>query len=219
VNLLFITFMLPETRIVPKERAKSFTFLKGIYNVAAAFNDVDARPVYLSSFLYMSGFSFLTSFMGVLLVTKFGFDESGVGTFFGAVGAWVVVTQLFLLRLLTSHYSERQILRYALLVVAGGMAAYPFLTAGPQVFLVMPFVAVPQGLAMANLQSLVSKSVSAEKQGAALGINGSLLAFAQGAIPLIAGVGSGLVGIAGPFIVGSLFVIAAWATLFIFQKR
>jgi hypothetical protein len=83
----------------------------------------------------------------------------------------------------------------------------------------IPLLAIPQGLSMANTSALVSKSVSAEKQGAALGINGSLMAFSQGTIPLLAGVGTGIVGISLPFVLGSLFVFSAWLTLFVFMKR
>ena len=219
VNLLFITLMLPETRRITQAKEHSFSLLKGIHNIRAAFMDVDARQVYTASFLYTAGFSFLVSFMGVLLVTRFSFNEAGVGTFFGVVGAWIVVTQLFLLRLLTSHYSERRILRYSMLVIATAMAVFPFLPNPMWLYIVMPFIAVPQALSMANLQALVSKSVSADKQGAALGINSSLLAFSQGVVPLVAGFGSGLIGIAAPFIAGSLFIIAGWSALFIFLKR
>ncbi len=218
INLLFITLMLPETNKNPRA-SQGFTVFKGVRNIQAAMRDVDARPVYLTTFLYMCGFTFMTSFMGVFLVNRFGFDAVAVGTFFGAVGGWVVFAQLFLLRLLTSRYTERQILRYSLLTMGTTMLLYPLLPSAPWVFIVMPFIAVPQGISMANLTSLVSKSVSSERQGAALGINGSLLAFSQGLIPLIAGIGSGFVGISAPFIAGGLLIFSAWSVLFIFSKR
>lgn len=219
INLMFITLMFPETRKVTHEQAHSFTVLKGIYNVRSALQDVDARPVYTASFLYMAGFSFMTSFMGVLLVNRFNFTESDIGTYFGAVGAWVVFTQLVVLRILSKHYKEKNILRYSMLIIATAQFVYPFLPTPTSLYIIMPFIAVPQGLSMVNLQSLVSKSVSPQKQGAALGINGSLLAFATGVIPLIAGFGSGLIGITTPFIAGALFIIAGWSALFVFPKR
>ena len=72
---------------------------------------------------------------------------------------------------------------------------------------------------MASMSSLVSRSVSAAKQGAALGINGSLLALSQGIIPLFAGAASGVVGITAPFVVGAIFVVGAWAVLFVIPRR
>ena len=219
LNLLFISFFLPETRRVAAEARRKFTLLRGVHNIIAAFTDHDARPVYLSSFLYMAGFSFVVSFMGVMLVSRFGFSEAQIGTFFGVVGGWIIFTQLIILRILASKYNEKQILRFSMLTVAASMLAYPFAPSAALLYTIMPFMAIPQGLSMANLNSLVSKSVSADKQGAALGINGSLLAFSQGVVPLFAGVASAAFGVAVPFIFGALFVFGAWANLFFFSRR
>ena len=82
-------------------------------------------------------------------------------------------------------------------------------------YILTPLIAIPQGLSIANMSALVSKSVSSEKQGAALGINGSLIALAQGVIPIVAVVGSGLIGVKAPFIAGGLLIIAAWSVLFL----
>lgn len=218
INLLFVAYMLPETRQVSAEVRHRFSLLKGIRNLRAAFNDVDARPVYLTVLLYMSGFAFMTSFTGVLLVQRFGVSEAAVGTYFGAIGAWMVFTQLVLLRLIAPRFNERSILRVTFIAIAAVLAAYPFLPSLLAFYFIMPFIAIPVGFTMANLQSLVSKSVSVDRQGAALGISGSLQAFAQGAIPLIAGVASGVIGIAAPFIAGSILVLSAWFVLFNARK-
>lgn len=217
-NVMFITLFLPETR-KEKGPSRSFTILKGLHNIRAAFLDVDARPVYLASFLYMSGFAFYTSFVGILLVYRFAFSESGVGTFFGVAGAWIVITQLFIIRILSKKYNERSILRYSLLLLALSIAAYPFVPTVALLYAIIPFLAIPQGLSMLNMSALISKGVSAEKQGAALGINGSLMALSQGVIPVVAGAASSLVGVQIPFVVGSMFVVIAWSVLFVFRRR
>ncbi|HRH24547.1 MAG TPA: MFS transporter [Candidatus Paceibacterota bacterium] len=213
VNLIFISLFLPETNHNRKAE-HNFHIFKGIQNIKAAFDDKDARPVYLSSFLYLSGFSFFTSFVGILLVSNFGQDEAGVGTYFGIVGACIVVTQLFILRFLTKHYKERQILRYTMLAAAFILFLHPFAPNALWLFALIPFFAVPQALTMANMTALVSKSVSPQKQGAALGINSSLIALAQGVVPLIAGGGAGIIGVHAPFVAAALFMIGAWWILF-----
>lgn len=219
VNVLFVSFLLPETRKVSSDALRRFTWLKGLHNIRAAFDDRDARPVYLASLLYQAGFTFLTAFMGVLLVANFGFNEAGIGTFFAVVGVWIVVTQAFILRVLTKLYSERTILRVALLALAVGTIVYPFLPSALLIYVLIPFIAIPQGLSMANMQALISKSVSSEKQGAALGINGSLMAFSQGVIPLIAGIGSGVLGVQLPFVVGGILIASAWYVLFGYSQH
>lgn len=213
VNMLFITLFLPETNN-KRTAAKKFQITKGIRNIKAAFEDRDARPVYLANFLYMSGFAFFTSFSGILLVSRFGLDAAGIGTFFGFVGVCIVITQLFILRVVTKKYPERAIIRVSVPIVACAMLLYAFLPSLLLVYALLPFIAVSQGLTIANMTALISKSVSAEKQGAALGINGSLQAFSQGAIPLLAGISSGFIGVAAPFIAASFCMACAWYVLF-----
>jgi hypothetical protein len=86
-------------------------------------------------------------------------------------------------------------------------------------YLIAPFVAIPQGLSIANMSALISKSVSAEKQGVAFGINGSLTALSGGIIPILAGVGSGTIGLNAPFVVGGMCVLWAWSILFFSKQR
>jgi DHA1 family tetracycline resistance protein-like MFS transporter len=218
VNVAFISLMLHETR-VRSEIVKKFTIFKGFQNIVTAFRDVDARPVYLANMLYMCGFAFFTSFVGILLVNQFSFTEVSVGTFFGAVGFWIIFTQLFVVRIITKNYSERRILSYAIPMVAVTLAAYPFMPSTAFIYLLIPFMAIPQGLTMANMTALISKSVSSEKQGAALGINGSIMALSQGIIPIIAGIGTGIFGLTVPFICGGLLALSAWYVLFVAYKR
>ncbi len=217
-NVVFISLFLPETHH-NRSAAAHFHIFKGIQNIVVAFRDKQANALYFASFLYMSGFAFFTTFSGILSVQKFGFTSAMLGTYFGAVGVWIVITQVFILRTLTKKYSERTILRTTLLILASSIAIYPFLPTVVWLYLLIPFLAVPQGLSIANIGALISKSVSPEKQGAALGINGSLIALSQGIIPIIAGIGSGLVGLQAPFVVGGFCVLFAWSILFFFKRK
>lgn len=217
INLIFISLFLPETH-TDRKAVKQFHIWKGVQNIRSAWRDKDARPVYLASFFQIAGFTFFTSFIGILLVARFGLSEAAIGTFFGAVGFWIIITQLFILRIITKKYNERQILRFTMLIVAFAILLYPFVPSLIWVYCLIPLLAIPNGLTMANITALVSKSVSADKQGAALGINGSLMALAQGSIPLLAGIGSGFLGVAAPFLAGSCLIGYAWSILFL-KKR
>jgi MFS transporter, DHA1 family, tetracycline resistance protein len=218
LNVVFVSLFLRETHHARAE-AKAFTLWRGIINIRAALSDHDARPLYLASFLYLCGFAFFTSFVGILLVNTYGYSEAEVGTFFAIVGVCIMITQLFILRVLTKVYSERQILRYSILCAALIVALYPFAPTPALVYVFIPLLAVPQGLTMANLPALISKGVSAGKQGAALGINSSLMALASGVIPLVAGVSTGLVGLAASFVGGGLLMVVSWAVLFAFPRH
>ena len=214
LNLLSLAFFMPETHKVSKEEQHHFHPLKGIRNIQAAFNDKDARPVYLTSFFYMCGFAFMTSFFGIMVVNRFGLSEGEVGTFFSVIGVWIVLTQLVILRFVTKLFSEMQILKYSLLLVALALVAQPFMPTVALLYAIIPLFAIPHGLSIANITALVSKGVGPGKQGAALGINSSLIAFSQGVVPIVAGFATGIVGITAPFIAGGVLIFCAWIVLF-----
>lgn len=216
INFISCMIFLPETHknLVAEH---NFHFLKGVHNIQAAFQDKEALPLYMASFLYTAGFAFLITFSGVLLVSQFGLSAGDVGTFYGVTGVFIVITQLFILRILSKKFSERTVLRVSLLTLAAAIGIYPFMGNLALAYTVLPFIAVSQGLTIANMGALISKSVSPQKQGAALGINGSLMAVGQGVIPLIGGIGSGILSIKAPFVAGALLIISAWFVLF--RKR
>jgi len=219
LNLLFVALFLPETHKVAQVVQHRFHPLQGIKNIYAAFADKDARPVFTTSFLYMCGFAAMTSFFGVLLVNRYGLTEAEVGTFYSVIGGWVVFTQLVVLRFFANHYSERAILRVSLLFVAVAVVVQPFSGSLLVLYALTPLFSIPHGLSIANITSLVSKSAGAGKQGAALGINGSLIAFAQGVIPILVGLVTGWIGITAPFLAGGVFIIGAWLVLFLPKEK
>jgi DHA1 family tetracycline resistance protein-like MFS transporter len=213
LNVLFISTFLPETRKIEKKIVAKFNIFKGLRNIRAAFKDVDAAPVYWVSFLYMSGFAFFTTFISILLTVQYNFTENGVGIYFALVGLCIVLTQVFILGFLSKYFSEKRLMLYSIPIVAVSILLYPFFSNAVSAYILIPIMAIPQGLTFASLAALVSKSVSADKQGAALGINGSLGALAQGLIPLIAGIGTGVIGLTAPFVVGSVVALGAWFIL------
>lgn len=214
INLIYCIMLLPETH-KNRAAATSIHILKGIRNLQKAYLDKSTRFIYLSSFLYMSGFTFLTSFSGIFLVERFSYDAAAIGTYFAVIGLFVIITQAGILPVLSKKYGEIVILRFSLFILALSVGIFPFMPNTISNFILVPFIAVPQGLAMANLSALISKKVSAQKQGAALGINGSLIAFSSGTIPLLAGFGSGYWGLKSPFIAGMILILAAWILLLI----
>jgi DHA1 family tetracycline resistance protein-like MFS transporter len=213
INTLFISLFLPETRKVEPREISKFNIFKGISNIKTAAKDVEAGPIYLTSFLYMSGFSFFTSFSSILFTLQYGFSERDIGIYFALLGVCIAITQIFILRIVTKIYHEKQIMMVAYPIVAGCFFIYPFIGNPLFLYFLIPIYAIPQGLAFANISSLISKSVSADKQGAALGINGSLMALAQGVIPIIAGIGTGFLGLKLPFITAAVFIMSAWLVL------
>lgn len=208
INLISVTLLLPETHVV-RTVVKKFSLGKAFHNIKIAYMDVDTRPLYTVSFLQMLGFGIYTSFSSVFLTYRLGFSEAQTGTFFAAVGICMVLSQLFVVRYASAHYTERHILRFALPLLAVVLFAQMAIYSVIVLYLLIPFTAIAVGLISTNIPALISKGVSGARQGAALGINGSLQALSQGIAPLLA---SGVAALtAVPFIyavAGGLVVLA-----------
>lgn len=214
LNVLSLTLFLRETNTHPTAQ-RTFAPTKGIRNIQAALTDRAARRVYLTSFLYLFGFSVFTAFYGIFLVHQFGLNEGQVGTSFAVVGLCIVFTQFVILPALARRYAERILLRSTIVLAGASIGLSSFMPQALLFLAFIPLIAVPHALSLANLPALVSKSVSAERQGAALGINASCIALATGLAPIAMGVGSGLAGVHMPFLTATAFIGIAWCALFV----
>jgi predicted MFS family arabinose efflux permease len=118
-----------------------------------------------------------------------------------------------LLRWAVARYSERAILRLTLLVSGVSLGIFAFFPNIPAWIVFTILITVPHGLTLPSLSALVSKGTTADKQGIALGVSSSLLALSNALAPLLAGIISGSVGLAAPFVAGGLLILVSWTVL------
>lgn len=209
INALSVTFFLPETHH-ERTRRKQISVFKALHNIQAAFNDPEARPIYFVSFFVLLGFGFFTSFSAVFLANRFGYTESAIGTYFAVVGGWIIFSQLVVVRYFSRRYASRTLLTWSIPVLALVILSYPFIYHPGLLYLTMPLLAGAFGLISTALPALVSQGVTRDKQGAALGINGSLQALSQAVAPLVAGVVAGSCGLAAAFFMGTILVLVGY---------
>jgi MFS transporter, DHA1 family, tetracycline resistance protein len=219
INMISVYLFLPETHKENRAEIKRLTLWRSIHNIKTALGDKAISPIYRANFFYYTGFTFFTSFSGLYLVKKYGIGESGLGTYFAVIGICIVITQAVILRIISKKKTPAQILRASMIVVGITTALTPFMPTLSLQYLLIPLIAIPQGLSMANLGAFLSSSVPKEKQGVALGINGSLSAFSQGFVPLVGGVISGVFGLTFPFLVGGISIVYAWYIITKFIKE
>lgn len=212
LNLFSVTLMLPETHHA-RTKATKFSLFKAFYNIKVAYLDVYARPLYTVSFLQMLGFGIYTSFSAVFLTARLGFNEASTGTYFAYIGFCMVLTQIFIVRWASTRFSERRVIGFALPILALTLLLQICIYSPIFLYLLVPFTAAAVGLITTNLPALISKGVSKDRQGAALGINGSLQALSQGIAPLLASAVAAYSGISFIFILASLLVIFAFVLL------
>lgn len=219
INMMSVFFFLPETHNENRALAKKLTPLKAFNNIKTAFTDTVSSHIYKANFFYFAGFAFFTSFSGLYLVQRYNVGEAQLGNYFAAIGIWIVITQMIILRIVTKHRTPLQILRISMICVAIASALTPFMPTLFLQYVLLPFIAIPQGLSMANLTALLSSTVPKEKQGVALGINGSLSALSQGLTPLFGGIIAGVFGVSVPFLIGGLCIFYAWYGIIQFKVK
>ena len=217
INACLVLIVLPETLKVKEN--KRLDLARPFRNIASAFSRPGLRSVMPTSFLFTAGFTFFTTFFGLVLLNKFGFSPSNTGDYFAYVGLWIAIVQGGIVGFVAKKRKDYQVLRIAPFITAIGLMAYFFIPAGEYkwLFLVAPFLALGNGLTMAFMSSLVSRVTPKEMQGEALGINASVMALAQ-SIPAII---SGYVATINdnlPILVASIVIALAGIAFWIFFK-
>jgi DHA1 family tetracycline resistance protein-like MFS transporter len=182
INVILIVICLAETFKLKKD--KKIIWGQSVKNIIKAFNISEIRTIFITVFLFQSGFTFFTTFFSVFLITKFGFTQSNTGNFFAYLGLWLVFTQGFLTGIISKKFSEVQVLRITLVATGVFILTYLIPDVWWGLFIVAPFFAFANGLSQSNITGLISRSVGPEIQGEILGINASVAAIAQ-AIPAI----------------------------------
>lgn len=219
LNFVSVRILLEETHHENRAEIKKLTPLKAITNISNAFKDIDVSPLYTANFFYFLGFAFFTSFSGLYMVDRYKIGEAGLGTYFAAIGICIIFTQMVILRIISGKWKPENVLKYTIPAVAMAVLAVPFMPNLLAQYLLLPIIAIPQGVSMSNLGALLSLKVSKEKQGLALGINGSLGALSQGVVPTVAGVAASFVGVKSPFVFAFVTLFASWFTIINFLNK
>jgi len=205
INTLFVIFLLPETNNHINKKLK-MVWGKSIQNIVQAATSKNLRIVFAAVFFFWGGFAFFQTFFQIYLREKLGFNTNNIGDFFAYIGLWIAITQAALTPFLAKKFKNYQVLRFSL--IGNGIALFlqllPHTTS--QLLAVAPFIALFNGLTIANTTALVSTSAGKELQGEVLGINASVQALA-GAIPAIMAGYIATLGINMPVIVGGSVVI------------
>ena len=208
VNCALVVTRLPET-IHHKDTSKKIELGTSMRNVARGFSSERLRVPLVTSFLFMAGFTFFTTFFGVYLARKFAFTQSSTGDYFALVGLFIAGTQAVVVGKVAKRLVDFRVLRFAYLGLAVAMSGY-FLAAHKwQLYAIIPFFTLFNGLVMANSTSLISRSAQPGRQGEAMGISNSVGNLAQVPASVLVGYITGSVTSNTPLVVACTCIAAA----------
>jgi DHA1 family tetracycline resistance protein-like MFS transporter len=204
-NVLFIIFFFRETNR-HMDMKRKLTLLKAVRNIEKAVSLKTMRPLFITNFLFQGGFAFYITFSRVFFIARFGFNEANIGNYFAFTGFCIVFTQMIVTRIAARYFSEKQILKNSILIVAGAIFIITTLHEPVFLYLVAPFMAMAMGLSQANMMSLISRSADAGIQGEILGINGSIVSLANIMPPLLAGVIAASLSPHAPLVISAIVI-------------
>ncbi|MGB7473517.1 MFS transporter [Trichococcus sp.] len=216
INILMVLKRFPET--LKNKKTGRIDPLAGIKNIRKAFEIKEMRTIFAVIFLLTVGFNFFTQFFQVFLVGKFQFNQSQIGDLFAYMGIWIAVAQGAFLRPLSKRFSPMKILSVSSILLA---ATFPFLLLPDQagwIYVIIPFIAIFQGLTQPNSTAIVSSMSDRSSQGEILGINQSIVSMAQALPPILAAFLT-TININLPTLFAAGSTLAAWIVfVFVFKR-
>lgn len=215
INVILVLTMLPETNTQLQKVKLKLT--QSLHNITKAVTYPGLRVIFPSTFLYFAGFTFFTTFFQVFLINRLGFDQSNIGDYFAYVGIWIAIAQVTVTPFVAKRLKNYQVIRFSLAATGAALLTMLFAKTTPQLLLFTPLFAIFNGLTMANVLSLVSKSAGKEVQGEVLGINASVQALAQ-AIPAVISGYVATMGVRVPVITGAGIMILSGVIFWILYR-
>jgi DHA1 family tetracycline resistance protein-like MFS transporter len=216
LNMLSVFFFFRET--LQKKVSERVRFTQSLLNIKAALTLPKFRAYFITQFLYICGFTFFTTFFGVYLIHKFGYDQGGIGLYFAYIGIFIALTQGLVVRYVSKKFPAIPTIwvsMFGLAIVFLGLSLI-------NVPWPMYVIAIPQcifiGLIMANMTALVSIHSGRDEQGKMLGVSASVQALGQAIPPVVSGYLAARLSPVAPVFTAMIFVFVAAVSFFLFVR-
>ena len=138
--------------------------------------------------MFNAGFTFFTTFWGIILANKYNFTGGQIGNFFAYMGIMIILAQGMVVRRLSGKVQDYVVLRYSIIGTGICLFGFYFISAtrsSPNfIYYIPPFLAIFVALTKAFSGALLTRITPDKIRGEVMGINSSLNALAQ-AIPAI----------------------------------
>jgi DHA1 family tetracycline resistance protein-like MFS transporter len=184
INVVSVLRFLPETLHTSSPQRLDLT--KPLRNVIKAVSIPGIKSILPATFLFNAGFTFYTTFWGVVLAEEFGFSPGHIGDYYAYVGIMVILAQGLVVRKISGKIADYKVLRWTLLGTGCSLVINYLIppTHASLIYLIPPVMATCNALSMSFASALITRVSPAEIRGEVMGINSSTNALAQ-AIPAI----------------------------------
>ncbi len=139
-------------------------------------------------FVATFSFSMMESTFALVAEHIWSMGPKDVGAMFGIIGIVGIVVQGGMVGRLAKRFGEAPLVQVGYVCMALGMAILASTPAGPGVWIGCAVMALGSSLATPSLNSLISRGVGPDEQGAVLGVSQSFSALARATGPATGGV-------------------------------
>jgi len=209
INMIFAWKYLHESRDM--EDARVAVRIRGASRAAIArvithAKEPGPRLIWIYA-IAMGSFSAVTAILPLFLFDQFGIGEHRVWIFFTYIGIISVITRAGFLGLAVEKFGEAQLARIGLVMLAAGLASYPFVHS--YVLLAMTIALVPLGTAFTFpcVTSLLSRVIPSSERGLYMGVQQTYGGLSRVIIPLWAGYSYDHFGRQIPFLTSAALVL------------
>lgn len=207
IALVFALVRLPES-LKEKKSAEKFQF--------RIFDFAFTKKVVMNSsvgflvvlfFIIIFSFSNIYGTYSILGYKVFHFTDQQNGMLFGISGIVGVIIQAGLMKTISQKFSDRSIVLGGLIFTVIGLALIPYGQNFVGEAIVISLMAIGTGILQPVIPAMISKYSPEDQQGAILGVNQSISAFARVLGPLWGGFSFHYLGYQFPFLTGAFFTL------------
>jgi MFS family permease len=157
----------------------------------------------------MGAFSAVTAILPLFLADQFGIGEKKIWIFFTYIGAISVITRAGFLGRMVEKFGEARLSRIGLMMLALGLASYPFVHS--YVLLALTIALVPLGTAFTFpcVTSLLSRVIPSSERGLYMGVQQTYGGLSRVVVPLWAGFSYDHFGRGIPFLTSAALVLGS----------
>lgn len=197
-----------DARVAVRKRGAS---REAIARVVTHATEPGPRLIWIYA-IAMGAFSAVTAILPLFLADQFGIGEKKIWIFFTYIGAISVITRAGFLGRMVEKFGEARLSRIGLVMLALGLASYPFVHS--YVLLALTIALVPLGTAFTFpcVTSLLSRVIPSSERGLYMGVQQTYGGLSRVVVPLWAGFSYDHFGRGIPFltsaalVLGSLFI-------------
>jgi MFS family permease len=209
INMVFAWRYLRESRDMHDARTsvrKRGASRAAIARVITHPKEPGSRLIWIYA-IAMGSFSAITAILPLFLADQFGIGEKKVWIFFTYIGTISVITRAGFLGRAVEKFGEAQLARIGLVMLATGLASYPFVH--NYVLLAIGIALVPLGTAFTFpcVTSLLSRVIPSSERGLYMGVQQTYGGLSRVIIPLWAGFAYDHFGRQVPFLTSSALVL------------